>query len=57
MEIYDVPVELKEEEVMDCIYQQNLSEDLTEEQFRLAFRMRFRIGPREKSAIQLRGGS
>lgn len=51
MIIYDVPRDQSEEVVMRALYEQNLSENITREDFDEMVRMRFLTGPRNKPIV------
>lgn len=50
--IYDVPTAKKEEEVLECIYEQNLTEHCNKKDFGDMLRVRFRAGPKGGSTTR-----
>ena len=49
--MYDVPSDKSNEELNEKIYTQNFSDKMSREQFYQHFKLRFKIGPREKHYV------
>ena len=51
LKMYDIPSDMKQEEIVDTIYEQNFEGHLSKEEFQQKFSLRFRTGPREKTTV------
>lgn len=52
MIVYDVPTDKKEEDVLESIYEQNLSEQITKEEYKEMIKMRFKTGPKGRPTVR-----